>query len=321
MSADFTRLKAVDEIGYSLLSDQLEINIISYFQWALLGVGGFSNVTIPSSGAFGGDRHRLRPATDSSYLPGQVWQGYRSDWVWETGVDYSAQPIRVSGVFVNGAFQPSTGVGPYAHHVDYPQGRVVFDSPLSSSAVINCEHSYRYVQFTSADVPWFREVQSNSLRVDDPQFSQQGSGAWSVPARNRVQLPAVVVEVVPRTTRKPLAIGGGSIVRQDVLFHVVAETSWDRGQLHDAITSQWQKRLVLFDKNLLAASDGFPLDAFGSPAGGARNYPDLIKPAAEGGFGWRQLRMEEFSSVSQPREVTAPLYVATVRGTFEVDMP
>ncbi len=320
MSADATRLKGVTDIRRSLLSDTIESNLCSFFQWAFLGVGGFFNVSIPASGAYGGDLHRLRPLTDPAYQDGRCWQGYRQDWVWETGVDWSTQPIRVSGVYVNGTFHPAAETGTYAHKVNYPLGRVIFDNPVSVTGVVTCEYSHRYVNFTTSDCLWWREVQTESFRGDDPHFAQLGSGAWAILSQSRVQLPAVVVEVLPTTSRRGLALGGGDIVRQEVLFSVLTETPWDRNQLHDAITYQWQKRFVMFDKNRLADADRFPLDEDGAPATGALMYPDLIKPSGEGGFGFRQLRCEDFRSVAQPREVTAPLYVATIRGSFETDL-
>lgn len=320
MSADHTRLKGLTEIGSALLSDQLETNLVSFFNWGLLGVGAFFNVSIPTSGAFGGDKHRLRLATDPYYDDGQVWQGYRQDWVWETGVDYSVQPIRVSGVRVNGTFYPSSTTGVYKHHVDYPQGRIVFDAAINPSSVVTCEYSHRYVHFTHSDAPWWRQVQLDSFRVDDEHFAQQGSGAWAVLSKNRVQLPAVVVEAVPNTTRSPLMIGGGAKVRQDVLFTVLSETPGERKQLHDVVTYQWGKRTILFEKNWVADANRYPLDENGTPVPSGLMYPDLVKATGEGGFGWKQLRFEDFKSVAQPTEVTSPLYVATIRGTFEVDM-
>lgn len=319
---DQTRLKGITDIGQALLSNNLETNLVSWFQWGFLGIGAFFNVTIPSSGAYGGDFHRLRLVKDPYSEDGQVWQGFRQDWVWETGVEYAAyQPIRVSGVYVNGNFHSVAETGAYAHHVNYPLGQVVFETPISANSTVTCEYSHRLAHFTTSDIPWWRQLQLDSFRVDNLQFAQAGSGAWSLLAQNRIQLPAVVVEAIPNTSRKGLALGGGAIVRQDVLFNIISETPWDRQQLHDIITYQWQKRLVLFEKNWVNAADKFPLDENGSPASGALMYPDLIKATGDGGFGWVQLRFEDFRGTAQPHEVTAPLYAATVRAVCEVDLP
>lgn len=315
-----TSLKGVTNIGESLLSETLEANVVSFFDWALLGIGGFFDVTIPTSGAFGGYEHRLRQSEDPNYLAGEVWEGFRKNWVWESGVENTRQPIQVSGVYVNGNFHTPADTGGYSHHVNYPLGQVIFDSPLPTGSTVTCEYSYRLWNFYTQDVPWWQQIQFNSFRVDNFQFQQYGSGVYSIMAQNRVQLPAVVVEAVPETSRHGLEIGSlATVVRQDVLFHILTESPTDRKFMHDAITYQWQKRLVLFDKNALFSADAYPLTADGSVASGAKCYPALIADPAQGGFAWTQARAMGMRSVDQGKVL--PLFWATVRGTFEVDLP
>jgi hypothetical protein len=320
--SDLTQFRGgITDIGRSLISDQLQTNLCSWCSWAMLGIGGFYNVTIPSSGSYGGNPARLRLVEEPNYDRGQVWEGFRQDWVWETGVEWATQPIRVSGVYVDGNFQPVTGVGPYAHHVNYPLGRVIFDTAINPSAVVTAEFSHRFCSFSPADVPWWREVQQNSFRVDDNHFLQEGSGAWSVLAQNRVQLPAVVVDAVPRVSFQGLALGGGTIRRQDVTFQILTESPWAMHQLTDILTYQWQKRLTLFDANKMADASGLPLDYDGSPATGTQMYPDWIKPTDQGGFGWEQLRVVDIQGTPQPMPPGSPLHWTTVRWTIEVDLP
>lgn len=322
MSADHTRLKGVVDIGDSLLSDQLETNLYSYCNWAFAGIGAFFNITVPSPGPWGGSMHQLRPASDPYYSGGQVWQGWRQDWVWETGVDAARQPIRVSGVYVDGDFYPTGGTG-YPHTVNYPLGRVVFDSPVATTKSVTCEFSPRWVQFSTADVPWWREVQTSTMRIDHPHFALAGSGMWDILAQNRIQLPHVVIEAATdlgANSRRGLAIGGGDIVSVPVLFHLLAETPGDLRRLHDIFTYQFEKRLILFNSNWVGAASGWPLDEYGTPVSGARMYPDMVKSRDEGGYGWRQLRVVKTSSSPQPEAMTGPVYAATVRWTCETDL-
>lgn len=321
MGATYTQLKGgITHVGQPLLSDNLEANFWTYLNWAFLGIGNFFNVQIPRSpGAYGGNLYQLGPASDRNYADGQVWQGARKDWVWETGVDYPTQPIRVSGVFVDGGFHPATGVGPYAHRVDYPNGRVVFDAPIPTSSVVTCEHSPRWYQFYTADAAWWQQIQTDSFRVDDPQFAHAGSGAWDVLGANRIQLPAVVVEAVPNVSRAPLELGShAAVVRQEVRFHVLGE---DRAQMkfaHDAIVSQQEKVLRSFDKDKMYAQDAYPLDADGSPKPSGLMYPDLVADASP--YLWRQVRIKDTKSLEMPR-IGETLHYAMVRATVEVDMP
>lgn len=313
-------LKNVTQIGRAALSDQLETNLLSFFQWGLLGVGNFFNVTIPTSGVYGGNQHQLRLSEDPNYAQGSVFESFRKDWVWETGVSYVPSPISVSGVYVNGNFYPNGTTGTYAFSIDNPNGRVVFNNPIPAGSKVTAEYSYRLFNFTTADVPWWREFQTNSFRVDDSQFQNFGSGAWSVLAQNRIQLPAVIVEATPRTNRTPFEIGNYSaIVKQDVLFHIVTEARSDLKTMHDIITSQWQGRIPGFDKNAVLAANQFPLNGDGSLASGAMMYPALTLPAQQGGFFWRQIRFADVRSYDTNFRATAPLYMATVRATCEVD--
>jgi hypothetical protein len=185
-----TNFRDVSHVSDPLLSDQLESNWALFIQWALLGVGGFQNVEKSQSGCYGADLSRLRPVTDPYLGSGLVWEGFRKDWVWETGVEYPLQPIRVSGVYVNESFLPlASGVV-----VDYPNGRVTLPSAVAVTSTVKAAHSYRLFQVSTADAPFWNQVQTRSLRPDDPQFLQNGSGAWDPHPGMRTQLPAVVVE-------------------------------------------------------------------------------------------------------------------------------
>lgn len=311
-----TQLKAVNNVGDSLLMDQLEVNLTDFLQWGFLGVGGFFNVAIPTSGYYGGKYHQLRLSEDPYYTKGQVWESARKDWVWETGVPCDRQPTRVSGVYVDGSFHPIGETGVYAHSVDYPRGRVVFDGPINVNSAVTCEYSYRLFQTTTADVPWWQQLQSNSFRVDDPQFTQFGSGEWSVLSDNRIQLPAVVVEARPEFTAYGVQLGSyNQWVFQDVYFHVLTEDRPNYKFLTSALSAQRELTIVLFDKNVLADSGVFPLDDRGMPVDSGRMYPDLVDK-----YGWKKAT---FDSVEARGVNTRPsrLNYALIKATLKVDMP
>lgn len=313
MSEDYLHFKNVSDITESLPSDQLESNLLAFFQYGLVSIGGFYNVTIPAPGAYGGDQHRLRPASDPNYDDGQVWEGLRKDWVWETGVPYRIDPIRVSGVFIDGDFHSVDGTGTYAHHVNYPLGRVVFDSAISPSSVVTCEFSPRYFQLYPADSRWFQEIQAGTFRADDSQFLTAGSGAWATLAGNRVQLPATVVEAEMRVEQRPFEIGNYTQVhRQAVAFHVFSEGRPDLKRLHDIITVQKDKRINAYDLNEVRASGTYPLDEYGTPAASGKMYPDLVNDHF-----WRQVRLVDVRSYPQPR--LGSIHYAVVQTVCEID--
>ena len=314
-------LRGVGDVSRITLIDNLRSNMIEFFNWGFLCAGGFNNVQIGTnfaSGAYGGDFSVLRCVSDPNYSLGQVWEGFRQDWVWESGVTYSLQPIQVSGVWVNNIFHPLSGVGTYAHFVNYPWGRIVFNNPIPKNSKVQANFSYRLFSFQSSEQTWFKELMFNSYRVDDPQFLQQGSGIWNVLAENRVQLPAIVVNVVPRRVTFGYELGGTDYVHQDVVFHILAENSADRDTLIDCISYQQDKTIPTFDKNSMAQANAFPLDYNGSIAPGSMCFPDLVSPSGQGGFFWKTTTF--LRTVTQDVIAEPPLFQAKVRATMELTM-
>lgn len=310
-------IKTVDNWGEFGPSDQIEANILNYFQWGFLTIGAFSNVMIPTTGVYGGQFHKLTPVKDPRRTDGQVWQSARKDWVWENPVDYGVQPIRVSGVNIRSeptgvsVFYPIDTTGSYSHYVNYPLGQVVFNTAISPSSEVTLEYSIRNVGFVTADVPWFSEVVFNSFRVDEQQ-AINGSGIWAVLAENKVQLPTVVIESVPNVSKSPYEIGShANYHRQDVLLHVLSSSRFDFKSINDVLVDQWEANFMTFDKKAMETNNAFPLDYRGMVASGAIMYTGLIEQ-----FPWKQMRIADVRGTAQA--TTPPLYMSTIRLTTEL---
>jgi|TARA_R100000306_G_scaffold46521_1_gene44149 hypothetical protein len=311
-----TQLQRVSNVGNTLLNSELESNLKSYLDWGLLGIGGWFNVTIPTSGAFGGTFDKLRLVDDPAYSAGQIWESARKDWVWETGIPYTGgTPVSITGVSIDGTFY-GTGDATYPHHYNYPLGRVVFDSPISTTSTVKLEYSYRNVQTYIADqAPWWDELQYNSMRVDDATFNEVSSGNWGILANHRVQMPAVVIEVVPRRIFQPYELGSSNnFITQDVLFHIVAESRWWRNQLVDIISIQKDNTLMLYDSNKLADSGAYPLDYRGMVIAPQNNYSGIVNTP---GYQYTSARITDMG-VTEMESYNSRLYEGTVRASFEV---
>ena len=129
-----TKLANLSNAQDVTLSNILLDNLIAFYDWGFLDRGSFYNIKIPQSGIYGGDRHKLRLVDDPNYNDGQVWEGYRKNWVWESGINATTtQPTSISGVFVDGTFY-ATGNLSKPFYVDYPNGRVVFDSAIATTS-------------------------------------------------------------------------------------------------------------------------------------------------------------------------------------------
>jgi hypothetical protein len=66
----YTRLKGINDISESTLCDQLESNLMTFFNWGMLCIGAFGSVDLGASGVYGGDMSRLRAVTDPNYQNG-----------------------------------------------------------------------------------------------------------------------------------------------------------------------------------------------------------------------------------------------------------
>tara|TARA_A100001201_G_C4091821_1_gene202404 strand:- start:1278 stop:2264 length:987 start_codon:yes stop_codon:yes gene_type:complete len=323
-------LNKISNIGDSTISSLIQDNMIEHFDWGFMDAGGFVNVEIPTSGLYGGDKHKLRLVDDPRYTDGQVWEGFRSNWIWQSGFSGATQPLTtthqkypgVSGVFVDGAFYPTSGVGTYSHHIDYPNGRVVFDSAIPTTSEVTAEFSYKWVKFTRASSSFFREIQYRSQRADGD-FTLSGSGDWSQLGETRLQLPAVGVEVVKDRDFQPYALGGLShYVKTDVLFHVLAENDYDRDKILDIISFQEEVGIEMFDSDRIGRNEAFPLDYRGMVNNNAKIHTELIKPSGEGGYkydgvGGGQMIIRD-SRVSVSDEISPNLYHGVVRLNAEV---
>ena len=318
-------LQGFSDVGESTISTVIQDNMVEFFDWALLEKGNFFNVSIPTTGLYGGSKHILKLVDDPRYDAGQVWETPRKDLVWETGVSYPSglgtiQPIQISGVFVDGTTAANfygPGDSTYGHYIDYPLGRIVFDSAIDTTSTVYMNHSYRWVQVYLADkAPWWQDLQYRSLRVDSTHVSQTGSGDWAIGGQHRVQLPAVVIEAVPRRYSEGYELGSANLrTYQDVLFHVVAESKWQRNQLVDILSMQQDKSIYLFNTNKVAEEGVYPLDYRGMLASGnPLMYPNLV---AASGYRWKECRFRN-ATLSEVESPHPALHEGAVRTTFEV---
>lgn len=319
----YTKLKNIDSIQDITLTEQLVPNLISYLDWGLLNADGFFNVTVPSSGSYASDFTRLRPVKDNSLSTSatttKAWEGFRSNWVWESGIERNTQPFHVSGVYVNGTFYNSSTTGTYAHYIDYNNGRVIFNNPLSTGSVVKAAFSYKWARVMEFENPWFQEALFRAYRIES-NYTSFGSGDRNKLAQQRFDFPAIAIEITPRQRRTPYQLGGGQWVYQDVNFHILAEKRPDRNKLIDILGSTDDKTIYLYDINKIADSGMFPLSANGSIASGALSYPALVNGQELGGFRWRRVTFTD-TEAKNFNQIDSNLWYGIVQTTLKIDLP
>lgn len=270
-----TSFKGFNGVGESVIDDHLRANLISFFDWGFLENKNYENVRIPSSGQYGGSKHKLELTKDPRYSNGCVWQANRSNWVWQSGLPHTS--IQVSGVNVNNTFYPLNTSGAYSHYVDYKNGRIIFNSPISTSATVTAEYSPKNINVIDAnEVSFFKQVQDGSFRLDNPNFSNPSSGTWAITPDNRVQLPLVGVEVTSAMSLQPYQIGMGQIVNTKVVFHVAAEDPKIASRIVAQLAYQNDSTLTTFNVNSISQNNLSPLNYKGSIASGALTHPQMV---------------------------------------------
>lgn len=308
--SDYLNLKGFDSVFENTLGNEIQDNLVEFFDWALLQKGNYQNVTKGELSPNNNDYSKLKLSANPNFTKGKAWEGFRSNWVWQSGVSFSPSPIvgsnntkpGISGVYVNNSFYPSSTTGTYAHKVDYYNGRIIFDNPIPTGSNVQAEYSYKYINVIYANsLPWLKEVQYRSL--DNNEFS--------IPTENKVQLPAIAIEIVPRRTMRGYQLGGGQWVDTDILFHCLAEDEFTRNKLVDIVSLQNDKTIGMFDSNILAQSGLFPIDNFGVPVSGALRYPDLVNRYYKG-----KIRLKN-STVQGMELINSNFYAGIVRITAE----
>lgn len=306
-------LTGFDTAQESSISNILLDNFISFYDWGFLNKGGYYNNVIPSSGMYGGNKSVLKPVQDPNYENGQVWQGYRPNWVWETGVSVGT-PISISGVFVNSVFRSTTNTTqPY--HIDYTNGRVVFDTPLSLNTVVKLEYSNKWVNvIPTKGIPWFRDIQQGVNRIGD-QFNYYGSGSWAQLGQTRIPLPAIAIDVTPINDTKPYQLGGGQWVNNNIVFHVIAENDWECQNLIDKIVYQNDKTIVLYNSDQVVVSGVAPLDQNNSLTPNA--LPSGLYPNLVGTFPHLKCYIRNSQSSGGITQLSPDLYIGSARCVAE----
>lgn len=290
-----TTFKNIFNINNDLLLNILESNMKMFLDWSFLNIGAWFDVNIGNESIYAGNSHyKLISVDDPAYIDGQVWQGIRKDWVWETGVVYnSTSPKEISSITINSP-GAATLVKTDGYTIDYPNGRIILDEAISTKSTVSIEYSYRFIQvYRANDTPWFNILQYNSYKTDAKDITQTTTGDWSIGGYNRIQMPCIIIESLPRSRSMPYELGsGGLVTEQDIMLYIFAENKNDRNKILDIIRLQQDTVIYLYDTNAVAQNDHFPLNYDGSRKNSSLMYPDLVDS-----YKWRKCWLRNINLV------------------------
>jgi hypothetical protein len=311
-----TSFNGISNIGDDTHGEIIRKSIGAYIDWAFLEAGAYFNVNIGASGVYGGDRSQLRLVKDPRATLGTVWEAYRQNWVYESGINRSNAPIQISGVYVNNTFLPINS----GYYIDYENGRVVFNTPIATTSTVKVAYSHKWVDVSIDSSNLNRRVQNNSFRVDDNFFNQ--SGVRAILAEKQIQLPAIVIE--PPVTRdyEGYQLGGNQWCRPDVVLHVFAEDEPTALKIANILSNQINGTIYAINIDRLSQDGKLPLKSNGSKNTSGINYPQIIAYSGDGGyrnteaFQGGQINIITTEEQSN-RQVNQNLYHCPVRWTVE----
>ncbi|MCK5610680.1 hypothetical protein KAR91_52895 [Candidatus Pacearchaeota archaeon] len=293
--------------GYEL-TDQLQYNIKWFLDWGMINNGAYGIYEYSSASWYDDDESRLHVVPDERYVEGCVWEGAGREWVWESGASIGSgaiDPFRVSGVYVEGSFYPISSVGINRHHVDYLNGRIIFDEPKNANDDVRAEFTTRKVHVGFADDSEFRVLMLNALE----EFLTDSLPSGTTSREHQIWLPSIFIEVETGKQRG-WQLGGGQIKTRYVTFHIFADNPSDRNLLMDWLDYQGRTTFWMADLNSIT----FPFDQYGDLVSGVTNWVDMVNT-----YPWKKLRTMESTS-KLINSLNSQLFRARVTWEIEVDV-
>jgi len=269
--------KGIVDIGTQGYTDALKANIINYLDYGFVDAGAYNSVRLDSTGQYGGRVDRFYAVDNPNYDDRTLWQGQRKNIVWEDKVSIGNK-ISISGVWVNNNLVTS-GV-----NIDYNNGRIFFDTPLSYSDTVQMEYSYKLVSVEDNDnLPFFKRFETDSLRFDDI-FFPVSSGENLELSENRVQMPVIGVSVLNDRQQDGYQIGNfDKRVRDRIFLNIFAETDTEANKISDIICQQQNQTIFMYSPKSVAEGNDFSLDYNGFLLNPSSTWNNLIQPTGNGG--------------------------------------
>ena len=293
--------------GYEL-TDQLQYNLKWFIDWNMLNLGAYGIYQRDDESHYDDDESRLHLVVDERYVPGTVWEGAGREWAWESGASIgnsgAIDPFRASGVYIDGDFYSLADTGINRFHVDYLNGRIVFEEPKSEYDVIQAEYTRRSVHVGFADDPEFRVLMLEAVE----EFLSDSLPSGTTSREHQVWLPSIFVEAIDGSQRGQ-QLGGGQIKTRYVTFHIFADNPQDRNLLMDWLDYQGRSTFWMTNLNRIT----FPFDEYGDIVSGTTNWPNMVSE-----FPWKKMRTMS-SKPTKINSLNTKMFRARVVWEVEID--
>lgn len=228
----------------ALLKSNLELWLNDLF----IRNGLYSNISAAQLDIYSRDLSVLVASNDPTFpIDNTVYQSAFKNWIHEEGVVATESgilaPIVNSGIIVDGTFYATaTTSGTYAHIIDFPNGRVVFDSPLAGSPVVTADFSYKEVtvEFANRLNNENQPIRIETSLKDNP----AQTGVDSYPTSDTRTLPAVFIDVLNRKSSAYELGTRAAVADYFGVFHIWAREDFQRDLIEDILADEYRQVLL-----------------------------------------------------------------------------
>jgi len=227
-------------------------NIKTWIDISFVRTGGYDTVSLNEPAYDGTDLSALTPIDDRVYGQGYVYQSYFKNWIWENDIPEEGMtepPVVCSGIWVGGDFYPREASGDMAYHVDYRNGRIIFDMWMAPDQVygsgnveVTASFSYKRV-YVASDYELKQTIENISKYANNP----IGSGE-NILDESKIPLPAVIVQEMSHSW-DGYQLGGYKKCNHIVSATIFSARSIDGENIVDMLSQQENKKVPTIDWN------------------------------------------------------------------------
>jgi hypothetical protein len=304
-----SNLEGILFYGDWTIEDIVNVNLIDYFKYGLLQIGGYYNITRNKLDYQNKDLSQLRPVLIPGISNYTVFRGNKHDWVWESNIDlkYSSgtQPISITGIVVNNTvYATGASINSTGFYIDYSRGQVVFGSSLSSGTLVQCPHTLRGVNIYPID--------SNEYRDLEYEWNKVSNSSGITNFQEKAYLPAIFIGIEGFRTVKGVELGSRAKVSNfNIEFNIIASNSYELKKLIDICYFLETKTIPLYDWRTTPR----PLNSRGELIYPTGNWKTLTE-----NYLMARARFNEDFAVTKIRNSKLPISRARARISLQTDL-
>jgi len=274
---------------------QVKANLNLWLNDLFLRDGFYSTISAGEVDIYGRDLSLMSVYSDPSFADNTVYQSAFKNWVHESGLVPTSTaiipPTVSSGVTVDGTFYPKDPlaagyVAAFDHKIDFPNGRIIFTSPVVGT--VQGGFSYKEISVDNASI--FENEAKEFFFETSLKDNPHQTGVITYPEPNARTLPLVLIDSLTRRS-EPYELGVASTTAIfGVSLIVWTRDEYMKDQIDDLVASQ--ERIVLLGTDFNISPQ--PLDFFGDKLPSYTNYNDYAR--LDSPFFWHRIYIDEIDS-------------------------